>query len=1055
MLKKLLFTFITLFVFYQSSMATHIVGGSLTYEHLGGASYRLMLRLYRDCSPNTVPTPINLGTSATVAIYYGNGAFYQNVSLPRVFYDVVTPNLDTCVADPGICVQEGLFTAIVNNLPPASGGYHLYYETCCRNGSVQNIVNPTGNPAGGQAFYCRITDNTQLLTNSSPQWINPPPVFVCQGENINFNHGATDVDGDSLAYSFYTPFRNGGITFTAGNPNINTVTWIANFNANNPLDVTGGSSLSITPGGIIQGIPPALGQYVAGIRVDEYRDGVIIGSVFRDFQFNVVVCPPPALADIGPIDACSGTTINFQNTSTPNANGFLWDFGNAGATSTQTDPTYTYPGFGTYTVTLIAQQGTACADTATKTFTINELTADWNSADTACIGSPINFSDASVAGTGSTITNWNWNFGNGNTSISPTPSQTYNVGGGYNVSLVVTTSAGCVDTVVKPIFIQSLPTANTGPDASACNTNPLINLSGLVSNATGGIWTGGNGSYNPNNSSLATSYTPTQLEIGNGVMQLYLTTTGNGYCPSTTDTITITFVAGPSVNAGPDIQVCKDTAFVPLNGAVTIAGGGLWTTSGTGSFSPSDDQLITNYIPSQADTASGSLTIYLTSTFNGNCIAVTDSLLLSFYDPPTATILNNNIACAGNPIPLIASVTTGSGYWSTNGTGTFIPDSTLTSTYMPSAQDLANGSITVVFISTDNGGCRAASDTLDITLIPSPIASFSFTEVCLNQATSLTDNSTSPGNLVAWEWNFGDGSPNSFIQNPSYTFSNPGSQNITLYVTSNNGCIDSLTQTILVHYLPEVGFFSNNPCWNGGSEFTDLSTVIGAAITEWDWSFGDAANGSSSSQNPTYQYNTAGVYNVTLTATSSFGCTNSLTQSTTILPGPIANFNMSNTSVNPFTNIDFTDLSQPNIIDWSWDFGDGQGTSSDQNPSYTYTQGGVNTITLVVTDTNGCIDTIQKDIVIFLPPSVPSGFSPNGDGQNDMLYVYGGPFIEFEFKIYNNWGQLIFTSTEQATGWDGTFKNEPQPLGVFVYTVKAITADNVEHIVTGDVTLIR
>lgn len=1066
MLRRLLLFFLLL-LFASNAQATHVVGGSLTYEHLGGASYRIMLRVYRDCSPGTVPTPVELQTTARIQFYYGSsGAFYQSVVLQRISYDVVTPNLDTCVTDPGICVQEGLFTGIVNNLPPLPGGYHMYFETCCRNGSVQNIQNPNAYNFGGQAFYCKISDNTQLLTNSSPQWINPPPVFVCQGQDVNFNHGATDPDGDSLVYSFYTPFGdidwqafNGGtavLTFTAGNPNFFSTVWLNNFGTNNPLDVTGATNLTIGLNtGMINGIPPALGQYVSGVRCDEYRDGVLIGSIYRDFQYNVVNCPPPATAGIGPIDVCSGTTIQFENTSSPSANTFFWDFGDAGATSTQVSPTHTYPAFGTYTVTLITQQGTACADTTSRTFTISELIANWSSNDTTCIGNSMTFTDLSTVDPSTTISNWAWNFGNGNTSVSPNPSHTYATGGTYNVSLIVTSATGCRDTLTKPIFIQNLPTANAGTDATACNTNPVIDLNGSVNNATGGIWTGGAGSYNPNSTTLVTSYTPTQQEIDSGTLQLYLTTSGNGYCPSTIDTITFTFVAGPTVNAGPDIQACKDTSSVLLNGTVTIAGGGLWTTGGDGSFNPSDSQLITSYEPGSGDTAAGSVVIYLISTLNGNCVAVMDSLILSFYDPPTVGILNTNIACAGNPIPLDVNVTTGNGYWGTNGTGTFVPDSLVNSTYLPSAQDLTNGSVRLWFTSTDNGGCKPATDTLDITLIPSPTASFTFSEVCFNETTSFTDNSTSPGTIVDWQWNFGDGSPLANQQNPTHTFGSPGTKQVTLYVTSNNGCIDSLTLPVNVHHLPDVGFFSNHPCWSGGSQFTDTSSVIGGTITGWEWFFGDPANGTSLIQNPTYQYGVPGSYNVMLIATSNFGCKDTLTQSTAILPGPTANFDMSGTAVNPFTTVQFTDLSQPNIIDWQWDFGDGQGTSTNQNPTYSYSKGGINTIILVVTDTNGCVDTARRDIVVFLPPKVPSGFSPNGDGENDILYVYGGPFKVLEFRIYNNWGQLIFTSTDQSMGWDGTFKNEPQPLGVFVYTVRAVTDDDAEHTLSGDVTLIR
>jgi gliding motility-associated-like protein len=702
---------------------------------------------------------------------------------------------------------------------------------------------------------------------------------------------------------------------------------------------------------------------------------------------------------------------------------------------------------------LIAQKGTACADTTFETVCVNFLAADNSFNNNVCVGTPVTFTDMTSFGTGSNITSWNWNFGDGQTSILPNPTHTYNSSGTFNVTLIVTSNVGCVDTIVKIINVQGLPVANAGPDLNACINNPLVQLNGIVSNATGGIWLNGTGIYNPNNTTLNAQYTPTATEVSNGVMYLVLATTGNGVCPADDDSLQITFVPGPTVDAGPDIQVCKDSTGIPLNGTVTVAGGGLWSTTGTGSFSPSPTVLNPTYNPSNSDTAAGTITFYLTSTLNGNCIPTTDTMQMTFYDPPALTLTTNDTVCTGQPVQLTANITTGQGYWQTNGTGTFIPDSLLNSYYMPSAGDAGSGSVWFYFTSTNNGGCKAVRDSLDVAVIPSPDPAYTTDSVCFTNPTTFINNSSAVGGISGYFWNFGDGGT-STLQNPTYTFLNEGTQNVYLVVTSNNGCRDTAFIPVTVHYLPDVAFTNPTQCLVGGTPFQDQTSVINSTVVSWDWSFGDG--GTSTIQNPVHQYPSSGTYPVTLVAMSAFGCVDSLTQNTTVLPPPVADFSMSNNSINPFTSVTFTDASTPPpIVAWQWDFGDGSGTSSSQNPSYAYNNAGIFTVTLVVTDTNGCIDSVQRDLIVFLPPFVPSGFSPTGDGTNDILYVLGGPFKELIFRVYNNWGELIFESTDQAYGWDGTYQGVAQPIGVYVWTVYAVSLDDAPHELKGDVTLLR
>ncbi len=1070
-MKKILFLISLCFLFLAPTTvnATHVVGGSLSYEHLGGSTYRVTLRLYRDCGGVAFPGTVTIWVRDSTFVPNNAGASNLGKDISITFPGATTlaPFIDTCAFNPGVCVQEAIYTKVVNNLPPRKGGYHMWFSTCCRNASLLNVSNPLNS---GTTYYAYIPDNNIVLTNSSPQWVNFPPIFVCVNRPLNFDHSATDIDGDSLVYSLYQPYDDSyaDVTthpvFTGNVPRFDTITYSSGtqYKLWKPL----GAPMSVTANGLLVCTPPNLGQYVVGIKVTEYRNGKPLGFIVRDFQFNVLNCPPPATAGIGPSDACKGQAVVFNNNSSANSTTFHWNFGDPSTladTSNVKFPTYTYPSTGTYTVMLIVQKGTPCADTAYRVVTVSNISAKFNILpnDTVCQNTIINFQDTSTATAPDSIKAWAWNFGDSQTSTAKSPPHLYTSAGTYQVQLIVTSKIGCRDTLKKTVVIMTAPVAVAGKDTTACKNNPTVQLNGSVSGASGGVWTGGAGTYSPNNVTLNATYTATAGEITAGSVTLILTTTGNGPCGAgKADTITIVFTPSPTVNAGPDVTVCVDTPKVTLNGAVTIATGGIWTTLGSGTFSPNATTLNADYLPSNADKTTGFVYVILSSTGNGNCLVVRDTMKITFVSPLVNATAQASV-CAGYTIALTGTSSTGAGIWTSNGNGSFVPnDTTLNASYQLGSNDTST--VMLILTSRNNGGCLPKADTVYVTVIPAPVAAFSSISACAGDSVKFFDASTTKiGTITSWAWDFdNNGSTDATTKNTSYIFNSGGTYSVTLVVTSNNGCKDTLTQNVTVYYKPLANFNNSAVCLGDQTTFMDSSMVTGGSIVSWAWNFGDqsTSNDTSSQQNTWWVYGTAGNYTVNLIVVSSQGCKDTVQKTVTVNPSPIAAFVADDYTADLGQLITFSDQSSANAVAWFWNFGDPTtlgDTSHLQNPTYIYNVGGKFKVMLVITDIYGCKDTIYKEIVVSLPPKVPSGFSPNGDDQNDILYVYGGPFDRLEFKIYNNWGELIFISTDQSVGWDGMKDGVPQPIGVYVYTVVGDTPDGITHHLSGDVTLLR
>jgi len=610
------------------------------------------------------------------------------------------------------------------------------------------------------------------------------------------------------------------------------------------------------------------------------------------------------------------------------------------------------------------------------------------------------------------------------------------------------------------IIYSPEPKASAGIDQIVCSSSPSTNIFGFVSGGgTSGIWsTLGTGTFSFPVSNSENQYNFSPDDKSNGFVELVLTSTNNGNCLEDADTMKISFGKSVFAYAGADQKVCEVTTEVNLSGVITGgSSSGEWSSFGTGTFLPDNLALNPRYQFSSVDSLLGYAQLILTSTNNGSCDAGVDTVMINIQKKPVVDAGPDLQICKGTPsVNLIAQIlNTESIKWTTSGSGTFSPDdSNLNPTYTFSKVDSISGNVKIYLTSTGTGICSPVKDTVNIQMFVPVAIDFSNSLACTGLQVYFTDESVvNHGTLTNWQWNFGNGNiVNS--QDAKFIFPTLGSYPVSLTTTSSLGCSFTKTKQVVVNPAP-VAAFGNVPSCNGYQVlFTDLSTLSSGNISSWHWDFG---NGNTSNiQNPQNTYPSAGTYNVSLIVKSNAGCDATATKPVDISL-PVAGFTYNSTSLQTGETILFSDQSA-NAQNWRWNFG-GAGNSTLQSPEFTFNTQGTYTVVQIVTNQYNCSDTASTDIVIennkAFSPKVPTGFSPNSDNNNDVLFVRGGPFNSMHFKIYDQWGKVVFETNDPTMGWDGKYKSVDQPIGLYVYTVEAETVDGQSYAKSGEVTLIR
>jgi gliding motility-associated-like protein len=311
----------------------------------------------------------------------------------------------------------------------------------------------------------------------------------------------------------------------------------------------------------------------------------------------------------------------------------------------------------------------------------------------------------------------------------------------------------------------------------------------------------------------------------------------------------------------------------------------------------------------------------------------------------------------------------------------------------------------------------------------------------LSVTAQLSDDSIS-----TWQYTLGNATTMA-TPNGQHGYAQPGLYDVQLLIATNHGCQDSISKSVEVFPLPQVGFVAQpqEGCEPLEVQFIDTSSIPSPyVLAGWQWNLGTEGQ-MSAVQNPMYVYSPenlgpfdTAVYDISLQVTSANGCVDSIVLPDYILvhPLPQALFSTDPQKVaniiNPVFSI--TDLSTANVVSWDWIFGDGA-SSIEQNPVHSYADMAGYTIELMVETMFGCMDTISYTVNV--EPNftfyIPNSFTPNADGVNDYFFGIGEYISSYQMEIYDRWGELIFQSNDMEHKWDGTYRGKQVQKGQYVY----------------------
>jgi len=896
-----------------------------------------------------------------------------------------------CITDPAFTLQAG-----------TSGG--VWSGTGITNAAT-GVFNPATAGAGSWTVYYTLScgvDSTNIVVSSCL------PLSVCQsaGPTLSVTGGVGPYTWQNQVITYPCITGAGFVCgpFTVAGPAV--ITWTTfgtgssvSYSGTYPIQVldNGGTTLPITS---FASIPVCSSCPILTATITAQTNVACFGAITGSFSASTIGGASP-----WDYTLMNGTTVV--------------------ASYTNIVGTQVFSGLpaGTYTLNILDNNG--CPGSTT--ISITQPTA----ATTTAAGGPpqtVCGTTATLGGNAATVGTGTWTLLSGTGTITSPSSPTSGITGlgvGANVFQWTISNPPCTpsSSTVTITGIAAPTTSNAGTPQTVCSTSAT--LAGNVVTSGVGVWTIISGS-----GTIITPSSPTSGVIGLGLgANVFQWTIDNPPCAPSTSTVTITSTGVATTAAAGAVQtICGTTA--TLAGNTPTVGTGLWTLiSGTGTIvSPSS--------PTSGITGLGvGANVFLWTITSAPCPASTSTVTITGVVAPTTSAAGNSQTICGTTATLAGNIPTiGAGLWTLiSGTGT------ITSPSSPTSGITGLGVGTNVFMWTiSNSPCAPSSSTVTITNTGGPsISSTSQTNVTCNgtNTASATVAASGGAGSYTYSWTGGAGT------NASATGLSAGTYSVT--VIDGAGCSSSII--VNISQPAAITGLVNTTSANCGASDGTASIIAsgGNGSFAYLWSPGGATT-SSISGIP------AGAYAVTIT--DSLGCAYSASGSVFTTGGPSANAGADVTIISGASTILSGTTSAGATFSWtpSSTLSCDTCASPVANPTQT-------TIYILTITLNGC--TSSDSVTVYVEEEcgelfVPNVFSPNNDGANDLLKIYGGCLAGLEFVVFDRWGEKVFETNDSSIAWDGTLNGKKLDTAVFVYYLTA-KVKGVEVKKQGNITLVK